>query len=72
MSNEKNKLEKITEQFLSEVADISDENAVSFELFFSYAGGHVIKFTYRTPQELKESNISMRNLKGKWIQGGPG
>jgi len=61
-------LATVVEKFVSEIANISNEHAVSFELFFSN-DGHEIKFNYKTPKQLKDADISMKNLRGEWIKG---
>jgi hypothetical protein len=63
-------LNEIVTQFVYDVRNHADSNAVSFKLYIN-SDGHVIEIDRRMENDLKPRGISMRNLHGKYISGAP-
>ncbi len=55
------------DEFVKMIREASPDNVVSFQLFIN-SEGHDLKQQHRTAEDLKSSGISMRNLKGDFIQ----
>jgi len=59
-------IQKRIEELRSALYVYSDDTTVSLRLFINYQEVSA-EVEMRTPEQLKASGCSMRNLKGKWI-----
>jgi len=57
---------KISEM-VSAIEDVVSDYTVSVTIRFNYEG-YEISTKQRTPKSLKKAGISMRNIKGQWIE----
>ncbi len=57
------KIEALVEAIRAEAPD----NAITFRLFVN-SEEHSVEVQHRTPGSLKADGISMRNLRGEWIE----
>lgn len=55
------------DDLVSIAKELSDDNQTTLEVFINCEGVQV-KSNYRTPEQLKSSGVSMRNLKGEFIK----
>lgn len=60
------KIKEAIDELFRRLRIYSDDNVISFELFVNHQGTE-IKITYRDKDELEFMNVSMKNIKGQWI-----
>jgi hypothetical protein len=60
-------IEQAAYEFLKVVKHNATSNVIRFYLDFSHGDLHMT-FDYRNPKELKESGVTMRNIRGEWIE----
>lgn len=61
------KLNKKIIELVNHVKEISTSNCVSFSLFLN-AHGYEVQFQEKDSETLKKEDLSMRNLKGEYIE----
>jgi hypothetical protein len=60
-------LEQAANEFLKVVKQNATPNVIRFHLDFSH-GDLQMSYDYRDPKVLKESGVTMRNIRGEWIE----
>lgn len=60
-------IEQAADEFLKVVKQNAANNAIRFHMDFSH-GDLQMSFDYRDPKVLKESGVTMRNVRGEWIE----
>lgn len=63
----RNRIEKLMTELYKAVKEESSKDVVEFE-FFMNCEGYNYSVQTRTPEELENAGISMRNVKGEFIK----